>query len=930
MSDSQSRQQDHRFGFVDPRSLSQIPAEEDFLSWEDDTNAAQVIPRYALDSLGAPPAKEGVVLDDSFDLMVLGNALAQHWRRKRLGDMPSDSQEDAGFLERFDFHTRLRGNDAQLEVWTRAEEENVGGGNYFQEKKPVEAIEAYKKALELYESIGDIKGAGMCHGNIGLVHLHFGKPGPAGQECLAALQAHESVEYQKGQLMHLTSLALATMRLEQWESALQFWTMREQVEKLVDPTSGAITQTHKAQCHFRLGNGGEAAQHYAQALQELAAIQTPARLQEAAGELSGMAVLLGRADPEVQIAQTRQTLLAELEALNPECPPLAAPIVRRFQRAREEGDRIALHEAIAQCPRWSVLAWEWLTATSAIFQVAGQAEHASSYLALAEQFALGLCRSTLVRWPLDATKLFNCWNLEMRVAASQAFSYKLGAMANAENRNPEAAFQALQASVRLYLSIGHRNRRADWYQEWARELDFGAEDHDRMFQVVIRSKSRAQEGDFEGALADLQTSLEIAESTGSSLNVADKHLRIAVLHHQARHMEEAAIWFRRADEGFQSLEELGPSLKGELGRCDNKLKMGIQLGEFLYDAGRFSEALAVLHKCLMEIDWFLESPGPSLNEELLQRTREFKTRGLYTLTQARFSLGSFEKALESAQEALKWSEEIEDQSAKAAAYQGLAHAYLELSMLPQAIQSASADVAIQRKLGVPREIAVALDTLADTQLRNGDSEAAADTCLEALQLLQDGDDVLRSTILSGLATAEQARGSLEEAHRRYLESLHLHQAANNLFGIVSTTTALAHLSLQMDHRAEAEALAQEAWEQSAQLQSHPVRVSAGHVLALSKMKDDSVKQWIDASNVLLEVCGLIDTMRRDIATEGLKALQSSSRSGPYDLLVESLSRLALETGTPDLHHRAFDAVERSKARALIEAIAREAQQRLSG
>ncbi len=919
-------QQDHAFGFVEPRSLSQIPPDEKFLSWEDDTNAAQVIPRYALDNLGAPTAV-GAVFDDSLDLMHLGHSVAQHWRRKRLGDAPSDSNAGAGFLEIFDFHTRLKRNDEHLKIWSKAEDENFRAGKHFQENKPAEAIEAYKKALALYESIGDIKGTGMCHGNIGLVYLHFGNPGLAGQECLTALQAHESVDYQKGQLMHLTNLALATMELEQWEKALQIWTMREQVERLVDPTLGAITQTHKAHCHFRLENGEEAAQQYAEALKGLAAIQTPGRLQEAADELSRTAVFLGKTNPEEQIAQTRQTLLAELEALNPECPPLAAPIVRRFQQAREKGDKIALHKALAQCPRWSVLAWEWLTATSAIFQIAGQSEHASSYLALAEQMALGLCRSTLVRWPLDATKLFKCWNIEMRVASAQAFSYKLGAIGNAENGDSEAAFQALRASVRLYYSTGHRNARADWYQEWARELDFSPEDHDQMFQVVIRSKSRAQEEDFEGALTDLETALEIAESKGSALNVADKLLRIAVLNHQARRMEEAAKWFRRADDGFQSLEELGPSLKGELGRCDNKLKMGIQLGEFLYDAGRFSEVIAVLHKCLLEIDWFLGSRGPTLSEELLQRTREFKTRGLYTLTQARFSLGSFEKALESAQKGLEWSEEIQDQSTKAAAYQGLALAYLELALFPEAIQAASADVEIQREFGVPREIAVALDTLSDTQFRSGDSEGAAESCLEALHLLQDSDEVLRSTILSGLAAAEQARGNPEEAHRRYLESLNLHQATNNLFGIVSTTTALARLSLQMDPREEAEALAQEAWNQSGNLQSHSVRVSAGHVLALSKMREDSLEQWIEASNVLLEVCGMIDTMRKDIATESLKVLQSGSRSGPYDLLVESLSRLALETGASDLHQRAFDVVERSKARALIEAIAGEAQQK---
>jgi tetratricopeptide (TPR) repeat protein len=928
MNPQEPSHQDQSFGFVEPRSLEQIPTEDDFLSWGGDTNAAEIIPRYALDDQPASGPKTQIDADDTLDRLTLGHSLARYWRNRRSADSSSETSQGPGFLQLFDFHSQLKQNDSHVEIWDRAEEANALGSSHFHQNQREEALKAYQTALRLYESIGDVKGAGMCHGNIGLVHLHLGDPRTTATECFAALKAHVSVDYRRGQLMHLTNLALASMQVRQWGQALEIWGKREKLQRWVDPTQQSITLAQKAECHFRLGNTDEAETHYQEALAALAWIHTPARLQEAAGLLFGVASLIGQANPEEQIARSRQTLMGELQALRPECPPLAEPIVRRFQTAREKGNKSSLHQAIGQCPRWAVLAWEWVTATSALFEISGQGPTASGYLVLAEQMALGLCRSLHLRGPLDATKLYKCWNLEQRMAAAQAFSYKLGAMANAEKGDAEAAFQAMRESVRLYHSIGHRSAQGSWYQEWASELDFSAEDHTRMYQVVIRSKSRARDGDHDGALSDLETALAIAEDKGSKLNVADKLLRIAILHHQARRLDQAADWFRRAHHAFEALERLGPALRDEVGRSDNKIKMGIQLAEFLFDAGRFSEAIGVLQRCLLEIEWFLESPAMTLGEELKQRTHEFKTRGLYTLTQARYSMGSFQKALETGRQTLEWAEEIKDLQAKAVAYQGLSHTYLELALFRQAIEAATSDLEIQRELGDPREIAVSLDSLADAQLRSGDADGAVASCLDALKLLEDRDDVLRSTILAGLASAEEATGRLEESERHYREALELHQASGNVFGIISTRTTLAQLLLRQQGRlTEAEKLAEEAWQQSKGLQSHSVRAGAGYVLALAQMQEDSLQQWIDASNVLLEVCSLIDKMRSELHRESLRALQSSSRSAPYRLLVAALSTLALRTDSDDLRVKAFDAVERAKARSLVEALAREAQHR---
>jgi tetratricopeptide (TPR) repeat protein len=461
-----------------------------------------------------------------------------------------------------------------------------------------------------------------------------------------------------------------------------------------------------------------------------------------------------------------------------------------------------------------------------------------------------------------------------------------------------------------------------------------------MSQIVIRAKMRSRDGDHHGALHDLEAALELSEVEGSRLNVADKLVRIGIEHHAARHMDEAAVWFNRAVDAFEELETIGPSLAGELGRADNKVKLGIQLGEYLSDAGRYAEAVAVLDRCLLETDWLLECAGPVGNPELLGRAREFKSRGLYSLAQARASLGSFELALGTAREALDWANEVDDEASRAAAYHGIAQAAMELALFPDAVEAASRDVEIQRRRGDGRDIAIALNTLAEVDLRSGDHDGAAEARREALEVLEEAarkGDVrrsmsranlrLRSMILAGLADAERNAGHLDEALAEYRQSLEIDERTGEVLGAVATRTMMAYVTLRLDRADEALGLARHAWQDSAALQSHPSRVGAGHVLALCLMNARSIEAWTEASNVLLEVCAMIDRMRRGIRDEGLRALQSMSRSDPYDLLITCLSTLAKMTGDAGLRRRTFEAVERAKARSLIEAIAGEAEQK---
>lgn len=920
MSDAGLDTPEREFGLVEPASPGQLPLEEDFLAWGDDSNAAAIVLCYAEENLGWPTAGDPEVARVGFDLTLLGSSLARAWRKLR-SESKGGSGQGVSFLDQFDFYSDLKRRDADRELWRRAREAEARGGVHLQRREPRQAVAAYTEALGLFESIGDVKGTGRCRGNLGFTYLHTGNPGPAVEECTEALKAHQSVGYQKGQLMHLQTLAQALMELKQWQLALETLERQERLGRTVDPTLRGVTQARLTVCHVHAGHGDEARECFEAALGALTDVHTPARAREVGAELSMPAALLGEPDPSNVISRRERKLADELRKLDLSCPAMAVPIVRRFQKAQGEGDRAGMHRALAQCPRWAVVAWEWLLATSALHESAGQTETAPFYLELAEQVAFRLSGAALVRGPLDATKLYKTWSLEKKVANARAFHFRMGAR---QVRGAEASSKLIEVSLHVYRFVGGRGAFGAWPDEWRRELSFPGQDHARLWRYVEVAKERSQ-GDFEGALVDLENALEIAQSRGSGLSVADVLLRIAILHHEARRMEQAAHWFARAEKAFATLESVGPLLRIEDGRCDDKLKMGVNLGAFLFDAGRYREAVAILDRYILEIDWFLEVPGTDGDSEYVSRAREFRTRALNTLSLSRASLGSLEAAEQTAHEALAWADEIDDPEARAVAHQSLAHAYLEQGRFQAAIRSAEADLDIQRQLGNPKDIAVALNSLADIHLRGGELESARRCGTEALELVGDSDPGLRSLILAGLAGVEERVGNADEAQRRYRESLRIHEGLDNASGLVSTETALALLLLNEGRRDEAEDLARGAWQRSASVQSLPARVAAGHVLALCKMEADSVEQWTDAANLLQEVCRLIEAMRREIRNESLKALQSMRRCSPYDLLVECLSTLADAGGDPNLRRRVFATIEKAKARSLIELISLDAE-----
>jgi hypothetical protein len=101
----------------------------------------------------------------------------------------------------------------------------------------------------------------------------------------------------------------------------------------------------------------------------------------------------------------------------------------------------------------------------------------------------------------------------------------------------------------------------------------------------------------------------------------------------------------------------------------------------------------------------------------------------------------------------------------------------------------------------------------------------------------------------------------------------------------------------------------------------PDRISAGTALALALLAEGGPSAWSEAVRVLYDVCRMTEHLRGTLREEGHRIAQTRKGLVAHDLLVRALAAPAGPDAPEGLGVAAFDAVERAKSRALVEAIA---------
>jgi tetratricopeptide (TPR) repeat protein len=907
---------DYRFGSRQGAAIRDVPADVTFLSWGGAANAAAVL----TDEVEGTLLEDEEAPGDRLDRALLAASLASQWLALR---------GEAGFLRHCWAIDAIRHDPGRRQLWDAAVARSSEGVR-LHASHPARALELYTEALKLFEAAGDDKGAGRCRGNLGLLALQRQQFPAAIEQCTAALELHERVQYDRGCLMHLINLLAANMQLGRWDAAHELCGRRLLVARRIDPCATAAVRADLGWCAWQLGQRDRTQRAYEEAVGDLARVQTPAGLARQVEALGPLAHALGRA-PELQarLPLLQQEIARGLQALDVAAPAPSGLILRRFQDAIERHDEEGIYASLAQSECWSALSFERVLAEYTVAALLDDRGGERRWAGVARRLALAFCRSFLDRGPYDEHALFQTWNTEQRVAKAKAYALKITALAQASSGNDTAARAALATAWDLHRLVGDRHAGGPWFPEAYQELDVPPAARGRMHALMVAAYRASAVGSRDDERALLMELLAVASEHGTALNRADAYVRLGIHHAQAGRRSDAATWFARAEQAFRQLERVGISIVEETGRAHGRLKLAHHLVAFLEQTGRDGEVPGVAVPAVREAGWFIEGFGHS---EYAIRAMGYKSGMLYALTRAYERLGSYHKALTRAEELQAWSERIGDLSGIGAAQHAKAVALRALNQVPDALAAAEADLELQRGRGDRREIAVALVLCADLYLeldRVEEARAAAQQAIEcaggeagAAQAARDARYVL--------ARAAGREGDPAEASRLYMEILREEEAAPGQEWI-ATALALALAQLDCGRPEQALQTSQRAWSAAASVASLPLRAKAGYVWARCQLATGEGPAVRKAIDVLLDCCAQVERIRRETTDEWHRTSIAVAETAPFELLLSVLLSIVRIDPDPAWTRLAFEIGERAKARGLAESIAlsaaREAESR---
>jgi tetratricopeptide (TPR) repeat protein len=896
----------YRFGQREARPLTGIPLDVSFLSWNRGYNASVVL---------CAQAEEVLLCDDedspsdALDRAMLAMSLSSQW---------SPKDDESGTLAYVAALRNIQHDAAQRAAWQDAGN-RLGQGAQLHRSEPVRALELYREALELFEGLGDEKGAGRCRGNIGLLMLDHQHVEEGVGECMKALELHARVNYDRGWLMHLGNVIGAAFRHERWEDALSLGRQRIPVTARSQPAELAAAYGENGWLALQLGQRADAEQSYRDAIAALDFVQTPAGFKRQIDKVGALAHALGHAQ-ELQdnIPRLQQETTSRLQSLDVAHLVPSGRIIDDFREALKADDHTAIYRALAQSECWSSLAFESALAQQAIYTLLGEQQTASEWMALARRFALTYCRSFLDRGPLDEYSLYTTWSEDKRLMKARAYSLKLAGLKQATMDDREGAAASLQASFNLHALIGDRDASGRWFPEAFSEIAVSVKSRTAMHRLMFRAYQEDAVGRRDDAQRSLSELLDLASREGTTMDVVDAWTRLGIHYAGAQRPPDAMEWFARAEQGFRSLETIGVSVREFTGRAHNKLKMCVHLVETLERAGRFSEAAFVGVASLRECDWFIAS---FQHPEYVPRAMDYKSRMLHTLARAYERMGGFEKALAYADELLAWAERVGDASARGAAHHSRALALRALLRPADASAAAQADLDAQRQIGDPKEVAVALVLCAELAMDEGDMTRARELADEAVAMA--ANPRAGSSARDGkyvLARIAEHEGMPEEATRLYTEILADEEALPGP-NWIATATVLANRLLEAGRAADATAMAQRAWHASAEVHSLPLRVNAGCALVACQLETGGVDAIRTAIDVLVDCCRMVEAIRGEMADEAHKTSAASAWLRPFEVLLATYLAIVEIDPNPEWKRLAFTIAERAKARALAESIA---------
>lgn len=430
-----------------------------------------------------------------------------------------------------------------------------------------------------------------------------------------------------------------------------------------------------------------------------------------------------------------------------------------------------------------------------------------------------------------------------------------------------------------------------------------ASDEDRVrveaFREFGEGEAERREKTYEAATQHYQKALELWNSVGETVEVAQSHYRLGWM---AREMNETA----------QAVTHYQEALTRLTGGGDPRIRITLlnRLGNALLDLGRHGEAEEAFERSMAEIE---AAPGLASQDRATLEAVALVGLGNVHLYREhpQKALNAYSRCLAIVQR----SQQVLEAEAKATLHHNLGDLYLSQGDLASALDHfRSAFDLSEGSPFAPR----ALARMAAVLTRQQQWTEARPLFERALDQLRTGDDRREiAGLLAELGLLHLETGNLDDAEESLTSALAHYRELDDAGGQAMAFLRLGRTQSARGDFSAALALHRQAWPLFEQAEDHQGSVSARYNEALMLCRLGLLEEARDVLEPLVEDA---EDLRARSHIPRLRAAYMDTRRHYWELLVDVLMRLHEKDSAPLFDQVALQESERARSRSLLDLV----------
>jgi CHAT domain-containing protein/Tfp pilus assembly protein PilF len=510
------------------------------------------------------------------------------------------------------------------------------------------------------------------------------------------------------------------------------------------------------------------------------------------------------------------------------------------------------------------------------------------------------------------------------------------------NFGPETVSMIAEKPVEARLEI----RAPDWnapagrYEAQITDLRMATEqdrkrvDAERVFAEGERLLERGTAEALRQAPAKFEAALDLYRSLDDRSGEAASLDKIGGVYYLTSETQKALDAFNRALQLYQSLGDRS----GEAAAFNNIGEAYFQISETQKALDHFDRALSFSHEASNRLtEWLalynigrvyylqgdkqkaLSYYDPALRLAQITGPRQVEGSILNDIALAYNSIGEKQKAFDYYQQSLLICRDLRDRRGEGITLNNLGRIYNSMGEKEKALDYHNQSLIIRREVGDRRGEGATLNNIGLVYIELGENQKALETLIQSLAIQREIRDLYGEGVtLHNIGGVYRRLGDKQKALDYYEQALPIERDLNDRSGQADTLNNIGLVRLSLGEREAAH----ESFDQSLRL-SRTVGAREGEADTLKRMAeaDRDSGDLIEALGKIEAALKIVESLRTKIDEGGLRASYLGATQSYYKFYIDMLMRLHRLDPSKDHAVAAFQASERSRARALIETLA---------